>query len=294
MLLHWSRRVAPAAAGLAVLIFASSGFAGDPQVDSAALLQQIRTKVAARLNQLPNYTCTETINRFLRRPYGGMQPIDRVQLEVAFLGSQELYAKPGGEFQQGHASRLVPTGTISDGEYGSHIVSLFRTNNAQFEFDGAGKKDGHKTYRFKFEMPQEKSNFLLKHDEAQGIVGYQGTFWVDATTLDLVRLEIQANHIPSYIGIDSVTETVRYGMVKTADSEFLLPQSSELGVTYEGGYYSVNSVKLERCKEYTGESSVAFGSAARTADDPAKKPAEGDGSALGAAGAAAPKDVQQH
>lgn len=264
------RRAAGAASAALFLIPAASVFAGDPPVDSAELLQRIRAKVVARLSQLPNYTCREVIDRFIRRPSTGLQRMDRVELEVAFVGNRELFARPGGEFQEGHASRLVNDGTISDGEYASHMVSLFRTDRAEFQYAGSGKKEGHKTYRFDFRMPQEKSNFLVKHDAAEGIVGYRGSFWADAETLDLVRLEIKAEHIPSRIGIDSVSETMRYQIVQTTTSEFLLPQTSELSVSYDGSYYSVNLVKLEQCREYTGESTVAFGSADRSADDTGK------------------------
>jgi hypothetical protein len=265
------RGAARAAVAVVFLGGVVSMFAGDPPVDSVELLQRIRSKVAARLAQLPNYTCSEVIDRFIRRPSTGLQRMDRVQLEVAFVGNRELFARPGGEFQEGHASRLVNDGTISDGEYGSHIVSLFRTDHAEFRYAGMAKKEGHKTYRFDFRMPQEKSNFLLKHDAAEGIVGYKGSFWADAETLDLVRLEIKAEHIPSQIGIYSVSEAMRYQIVHTSTSEFLLPEHSELTVSYDGGNYSVNMVNLEQCREYTGESSVAFGSATGSADDGGKK-----------------------
>jgi hypothetical protein len=269
MYLQLSRRGPKAAAtAFAFLTLTTQMFAGDPQVDPTELLQRIREKVAARLSKLPNYTCTETIDRYIRRPSTGLQQSDRVQLEVAFVGNREMYAKPGGEFQDGHAGRLITSGTISDGEFGAHMVSLFRTDRAEFEFAGTGKKDGHKTYKYDFSMSQEKSNFLLKHDANEGIVAYKGSFWVDMTTLDLVRLEIKAQDIPFRIGIDAVSETMRYQMIQIADSEFLLPETSELAVSFEG-VNSVNMVKLDHCREYTGESSVAFGSATRDADPPA-------------------------
>jgi hypothetical protein len=261
-----SRSLARAACALALLARSATGLAADPPIDPEGLLQRIRSKVVARLSQLPNYTCRETIDRYLRRPSAELRPIDRVELEVAFVGNREMYAPPGGEFEDGHASRLVHSGTISDGEYGTHMVSLFRTDHASFQFAGTGKKDGHRTYQYDFRMPQEKSNFLLKHDAAEGIVGYRGSFWVDTATLDLVRLEIKAEHIPAYIGIDSVSETMRYEMIQAGGAEFLLPQTSELAVWFEGGNYSLNIVRLERCREYTGESSVAFGAVQGSSD----------------------------
>jgi hypothetical protein len=238
--------------------------------------------MAQHLAQLPNYTCHQVVDRFIRRASsGGLSRFDRQEVEVAFVGNRELFARPGDErFEEQSISKLIPVGTIGNGAFGSHANSLFSDDIATFEYEGPSKKDGHKTFRYNFRVPQEKSHFLIKHDSAQGIVGYKGSFWVDEETLDLVRLELKVDRIPSHIGVSMVQETMRYQMVKIHDSEFWLPRKAELAATDSTGNYSLDIITLENCREYSGQSVVTFdapvpksGEASREAPE-ATKPQE--------------------
>jgi hypothetical protein len=154
---------------------------------------------------------------------------------------------------------LVADGSIGDGMFGSHADSIFLRGAASFGYVGVSKKDGHKTYRWDFQVPLEKSHFLVRHGSAQGIVAYQGSFWADFETLDLVRLEIKADQIPSYIGVRFIKEKVRYTKALIRDSEFLLPLHGEMEASDSVGTLSLNDLKLEQCREFTGESTVTFG-----------------------------------
>ena len=228
--------------------------------NSAAILQRIRVKVAAQLAQLPNYTCHEVINRMLW-PAGGVSGArqEQVEVEVAFLGRQELFAKPGeGSFTEKSIAKLVPPGTISSGAFGAHATNLFLGDAASFHYAGTCKKDGHKAYKYDFEVPEDKSVFWVQHDKEEGIVGYQGSIWADSDTLDLVRIEIKADHITPRLRVRSVAEKMRYSIIKMKDSEFLLPYRSELEVSDSTGNFSTNAVELQQCKEYRGNSSTTF------------------------------------
>ncbi len=228
--------------------------------DSATLLQRIRAKVAAHLSQLPNYTCHEVINRVLW-PAGGNSGArqEQVEVEVAFLGRQELFAKPGqGEFTEKSIAKLVPPGTIASGAFGAHASNLFLGDAALFHYAGVCKKDGHKAYRYDFQVPEDKSLFWVQHDSEQGIVGYEGAIWADFETLDLVRIEIKADRITPRLRVRSVAEKMRYTIVKMKDSEFLLPYRSELEVSDSTGNFSTNAVELRQCKEYRGDSVITF------------------------------------
>jgi hypothetical protein len=228
--------------------------------DPEAVLQRIRSKVAEHLSRLPNYTCHEVINRLLR-PLNSSAAVqqDRVEVEVAFVGKRELFGRPGAsQFEEQSITKLIPKGTIGSGVFGSHANSIFLEDAASIHYVGVSKKDGYKTYRYDFEVPQEKSHFLVKHESTEGMVGYQGSFWVDFETLDLVRIEIKADHIPSRIGVRFVEEKIRYMMVRIRDSEFLLPRRSELAASDSLGNYMLNAVSLEQCREFAGESVVTF------------------------------------
>jgi hypothetical protein len=124
---------------------------------------------------------------------------------------------------------------------------------------GPSKKDGQKTFRYDFVVPQEKSQFLVRHQPAEGIVGYKGSFWVDSETLDLVRLELKAEHIAAYIGVSSVEDIMEYKPIRIRNTDFLLPYKSKLAAVERSGLYYMNMIKLDHCREFTGESVVTFG-----------------------------------
>jgi hypothetical protein len=229
-------------------------------VDTGELLQRIRTRIVTHLSQLPNYTCHQVVQRLVRRAgSGSLERQDTVELEVAFVARRELFARPGeSRFREESFSKLITVGTFGNGLFGSHIDALFSGDAAEFKYVGPCKKDGHKTIRFDFYVPQEKSQFLIRNDSRQGIVAYKGSLWVDAETLDPVRLELQADHIPSHIGVSSVRESMRYALTRIRDSEFLLPRNSEITASDTLGNYTVNLNSLEKCREFTGESVITY------------------------------------
>jgi hypothetical protein len=237
-----------------------SGAEPQPGEDSDAVLQRIRSKVGENLSRLPNYTCHEVIDRLVRPPNASDYiQHDRVEVEVAFVGKRELFARPGeSDFAEASLSKLVPLGTIGTGNFGSHTHSIFVEDAASFNYVGISKKDGHRAYRFDFQVSQAKSRFLVKHNGAQSIVAYYGSFWADVDTYDLVRLEIRADHIPSNIGVRFVNTKMRYAMIQFNDSEFLLPGRSELEASDSDGVYSLDAVALKRCREFRGDSVVTY------------------------------------
>jgi hypothetical protein len=249
-----------------VLCASSLGASAQASDEPDGLLSRIRDRVKEYVSKLPNYTCHEVVERFGRSMSSGtLNHLDTVELEVAFLGRRELFARtPEDRFEEQSITRVISSGTIGNGSFGAHAAAVFTGDAATFEYVGPSKKDGHKTIRYDFSVPQERSQFLVRHQPNEGIVGYKGSFWVDAETLDLVRLELRADHIPSHIGVSLVEETMRYSPVHIRDSDFLLPYKSELAAVERSGFYFLNTIKLERCKEFTGESVVTFGAATDT------------------------------
>jgi hypothetical protein len=262
MLSHFISKFAMLTIELVVVFDSTAAFpaelpnAEDPEV----LLQRIRTRMSEHLAQLPNYTCHQVVDRLIRRANSGsLDRVDTVEFEVAFVGRKELFSKTGGSrFEEESIRNVVPAGTIGNGVFGSHVAALFTGDAAEFKFAGACKKDGHKTFRYDYQVPQERSHFLVRHDSAEGISGYKGSFWVDAETLDLVRLDVKCDRIPSHIGVRMIEESMRYKVVKIRNSEFLLPRNSQLAASDQLGNYSLNMVSLEGCREFSGDSVVTY------------------------------------
>jgi hypothetical protein len=254
--LHSIRNLARLPVELA-LVFAAAAATDKPTEDPELLLRQIRSRTAAHLSKLPNYTCREVVDRMLRRGRT-WNHVDTVEFEVAFVGREELFSRPGDErFGEKSIGELAP-GTISDGALGSQIDMIFASDAAEFRYVGTAKKDGHKTFRYDLRVQQDKSGFRVRHGSAQTIVPFEGSVWVDVETLDLVRVDLKMNRIPSYVGVRSIEKSMHYRLMHIADVDFLLPRNAELAATDDRGNYSLNIISLDRCREFTGESIIKY------------------------------------
>jgi hypothetical protein len=243
-------------AGLA-LIFAASAATDKPTEDPELLLRQIRSVTAVHLSQLPNYTCHEVVDRMLRRG-GTWNHLDTVEFEVALVGGEELFSRPGEDrFGERSIGELAP-GTISNGALGSQIDMIFASDAADFQFVGTAEEDGHKTFRYDLRVPQDKSRYLVRHGSAQAVVPFEGSVWVDVETLDLVRVDLKVNRIPSNVGVRSIEKSMHYRLMHIGGADFLLPRNAELAATDDRGNYSLNTISLDQCREFTGESTIRY------------------------------------
>jgi hypothetical protein len=227
--------------------------------DPETLFQRIKSRISEHLSQMPNYTCHETIERMFRIG-STWRHQDTVELEVAFVDQQELFSRPGeNKFGEQPIERIVPAGTISNSALGSHIDIIFGRDGTEFKYAGTSKKDGRKTYRYDLRVPIEKSTFRVRHGSAEGMAGYEGSVWLDAETLDLVRVDFKVNHIPHHLGVELIEESMHYKKLTIGNTEFDLPDHSELAATDDLGNYSLNMVKLDQCREFGAQSVVKYG-----------------------------------
>lgn len=246
---------------LAALFLSTSAFAGESRtiLDPEASLQIIRSRMAAHLQQLSHYTCHVVVTRMTRFMNNTGLNHDRIELDVAFVDGKELFSRPGdARFDDRSISDIVPPGMISNDAFGSHDDDVISGGLASFKYVGLCKKDGHSALRYNFEVLQENSQLAVRRGSAGAVVGYKGSLWVDAATLDILRLQWKTDHIPRSIGITSVEKSVRYEPQRIGTSDFLLAIHSELASFDELGTYRLNAVSLDRCKEFRGESVVEY------------------------------------
>jgi hypothetical protein len=238
-------------------VFSAQSQSADP---SDGLFQRVQARMAGHLERLPNYTCHQTTERMIRVG-SDFRHLDTVDLEVAFVGKQELFSRTGEDkFGEQRIESLVPGGTIGNGALGSHIDKILKLDVAEFKYAGACKKDGRKTFRFDLLVPIERSALVVRHDGRAGVAGYEGSFWVDAETLDPVRVDFKVNKIPSYLGVRLIEESLHYKKLTIGNSEFDLPDHSVLAAMDSTGQYTLNTIKLTGCREFSADSVVKYGS----------------------------------
>jgi hypothetical protein len=200
----------------------------------------------------------------------GFQNLDTLRLQVALINRRERYSwADATQFEDRELRELIGKGVISTGGFASHVAHVFLSRAAQFQRKGQEEMQGRPAVRFDYEVPVEHSTFKVSVPPEETEVGVRGTFWVDVETLDLLRLEVHADEVPTELGISEVRETIDYARTPIGDGTFLLPVSSTLLVTDLQSEEHRNLASFSACRQYKVESNVRFAGEETSPEKPA-------------------------
>ncbi len=229
--------------------------------DDAALALRIREHMRQYVQQLPDYTCRVTLERFTRpQARAAFELRDRVRAEVAYTGGKELYSWPGDEhFESGIADLLPGRGLLSEGSYALHLRNLFLKDVATFRGPREEKCGAHTCLRLDFEIPAGRSGFSVSAGGGHAAAALAGAAWFEPQTLEIERLEVRVDDAPRSVRIASTRETTEYVRVRIGEGEFVLPGMSELVLRDRDGGELWNRARFDRYHRYAGSSSVMYG-----------------------------------
>jgi hypothetical protein len=245
------------------------------QQEPMDLLRRVQARVGDSADRMPRYMCTQTVDRAMYerdvhdrisacdespvRPSTHLTSTDRLRMDVGMTTTAEIYAWVGeSRFNDRDLLDMVHEGAISTGSFGAYLNAIFRTDDANFTYNGETTQDGRTLSEFGYRVPYEKSHYrygLLQHS---AITGYDGTFLVDTKTADLVRLVVRTNRLPSETGACYASTTLDYGRVRLRGVDFLLPSSSTLRIFHTDGGEAENRTVFSSCHEFLGESTIRF------------------------------------
>lgn len=223
----------------------------------ALLLSEIKAKVTESLAHLPNFTCAQTIERSVRRARV-FHKLDTVRLEVAMIGGREVYGWPGANrISESELSSLV-SGTIGTGDFGALERGIFSNGSTEYKFFGDADWNGRQTIRFDYAVPLPASGYRLRVQQNEAVVGFHGSFWADPDSLNILRIDVTAENIPSTLGLQATSKSLEYAAAKFGDTEFVLPASAQLDLTDVHGLQSRNRAMFHNCHQFLGTSKLSF------------------------------------
>lgn len=225
------------------------------------LLSRIRRNVQEALAHLPNYTCLESIERSTRSSASHrFKHVDSVEIEVAHVGNREMFARPGAHaFDAAHPSEVVGSGLTTSGEYATQLRSIFESPATTFTWEGEENLNGRRGLRYGFLLPVSASEWQIRRGQESAMVSTRGSFWADAASLEVFRIDVQAGDIPSGFPARDVANRIEYANMRIGDSETLLPQTAEFVATEPDGRQHRNITQFSHCRQYLGESVISFG-----------------------------------
>ncbi len=217
--------------------------------------------MAVLLDELPSFSCLETVQRSVRGARSTkLALVDTLRLEVGFVGGKEVYSWPGVKrFNESTLSDLVGTGLTSNGEFASHARNIFLNNVAAVSFQGEELLRGHHAAKYRYRIPAMFSAWRLTFSGRSGLASSQGLFWVDTESLELLRLEIDADQIPPEIPVRSVHIQIDYGRTKLGEKAFWIPETAQLLWEDYTGAAGRNDVAFSHCRTFRTDSSISFG-----------------------------------
>jgi hypothetical protein len=259
MRFYFASRTRP---GILFLLLAAGACAASADDLSPELIQLARFKQKVRqdIERLANCTCLETMERSARAPGSdAFQFMDRVRLEVTHAGGKELLAWPGGaRFQDPDQAAFVRGGLVVGGMFVSQARNVFASDQSTFQYVGPEDLHGRQAVRYDFRIPSLAGLYKLGSGNNSAWVASKGSFWFDAGSLALIRLEVAADAIPPGLGLTSSVTRIEYAQMHMASSDFLAPQTVETVLTHASGDARRNIIRFAKCRAYTADSSISF------------------------------------
>lgn len=267
-----------AALSLTILFAAGCLLRAQTGAEADNVLARARVRIAETMRRIPKYTCIETIDRSYfayAAPVAAtathlpcleaagkkdaaalrLNATDRVRLEVAEGDVREIYSWPGASrFETGSIDELVNRGPAASGAFGGYVIDVFARNDAQFHFVSARAEGGREIFTYRYEMPQERSRYKVRTDDGWVITAYSGEFDIDAASLELLRMMVEASDLPPATDLCRASTALEFARVRIGDGEFLLPRMSELHLVNRGSGETNSTSVFSSCKEYVAES----------------------------------------
>jgi hypothetical protein len=246
----------------AVIIVIGVGVAGAGGDDLPAHILNLAREehaIADELKHLPDYTCTETIDRFIAEGDKPLKRDDRIVIDIAIANRHELFAWPGQSFQERSVIDMVGHGFISDGDFATMMNNVFVGRGAVITYLGADVAKGRDLLRYDFHIPLMSSGWRMYSEGRIGVMGSVGSFWLDAESLDLVRMRFDAEDLPVWSTYKTIEEDVTYGAVVVGDSRLLLPASARITAVDFTDRKVQNHIAFTDCHKYSSESTISFG-----------------------------------
>ena len=240
--------------------------------DSPDLLAKIKSTVEENLDRLPNYTCTETIRQSATpRSIGRVMLLESYRVEVAFVDGTELFGWPGtAKIDEPEIGKLV-SGSSGNGYFGLLTDNIFSNPAVTFQNVGPVELDGKHAIRYDYRVPKNSNAYHITTDLGSASVGFHGSFWVTAATLDLIRVTVIVDNPPVVLGVASTESILDFERQTIGSSSFVLPHGAELTVVETDGVENRSRLSFAACHQFVGESVLKFDDPALEAAKPAAK-----------------------
>ncbi len=228
---------------------------------SEALISRTKQWSETFTNGLPNFVCQQSTTRYMEESKSaGWQALDVITAKVVYEDGKENYREITVGGKRTNKSMLDLGGSTSTGEFASTLYSLFSdASQAQFKFYRSATVGETPAAIYDFKVALHNSDWLTKIGGQALKPAYSGSVWIDRSTAQVRRIEMQGENIPKDFPLDSLQWAVDYDNVRLGTAAFLLPVHAENLYCQRGSTVCFkNEIDFRDYHKFSGESTITF------------------------------------
>jgi len=250
------------------------------EVDSVALLSQARLQIIENIKKLPKYTCLQRVSRSRFEAIPPVRVIgcgyledlsstniqarmmltwtDRFKLDVTVSEGAEIFSWPGDQrFQSEDVDKIAGGGMVGTGDFGPFLMSIFGEGASQCDYFGLEQDHGRALAVYGYHVPTSASHYQIRvgpRPKDMATMAYDGKFWIDLQNAELSRMTIEVSNPPLQPQTCRIETTISYRRARIGDSDFLLPQLTNLKLFDDEFQQYENRIEYASCRQFQSES----------------------------------------
>ncbi len=253
--------------------------------DQAKILASIRASALQYTQKLPDFMCTQITRRqvtSLSTSTSGLTGVvsasgapatgvanamhnpaghgDVIEEQLTFIDHKENYTvlKVDGRKVAG-VDHMQFQGAVSAGEFGTDLHNIFDPrSDTVFAWQHPGALHGRRIYIYAFDVPARQGAAVFDRDSGRQVVAaYAGHVFVDAISLDVLRIEYRMD-LPLGFPIRDASIMIEYKPIAIAGRTATLPFRSEVRMQDRFRQYD-NTIDFRNFHKFAAESKILYG-----------------------------------
>lgn len=224
------------------------------------IIEDVREYALGYTKRLPDFICTQVTRRYFD-PSGleFWQRADIITERLTYFEQKEDYKVVLVNSRPTDISHDQLGGATSSGEFGTLMREIFElTSETTFRWQRWATLRGHRSHVYSYRVAQPLSKWRIEYQRSMSIVpGYQGLIYIDAGTLAVMRITLEAVDIPPSFPVQQARTVLDYDFVKIGESEHVLPLRAEVRMR-EGRNLVKNEVEFRMYRKFGAEAIIKF------------------------------------
>jgi hypothetical protein len=228
--------------------------------EQARIIEDARRIALDYTANLPNFLCTETIQRSTMQKSGKPWKLnDTLILDMAFSNNNERYKLLTISGKPTTKTLDKVGGIISDGDFGTMLAWIFRPRSqTRFQWHSWTTLRGRPTLVFSYNVEQSHSEFRTSWNKLERIAAFGGLVYIDRENSRVMRITYAPTDMPFFWPIAEVSSELDYGLATIGDQQYFLPLHAELLLVEREGRQHRNVMDFGNYRKFSAEATLSF------------------------------------